>query len=76
MGLLRKGFKLQLNPYEVVEIFEVPLAHLLNPANHELRSREHDGARREYYAIPFENRLIWGATAGMIVNFSRRLSRR
>lgn len=76
VGLLREGFTLLPNPNEVVEILQVPLAHLLNPANHERRSREHDGARREYYAIHFEDRLIWGATAGMIVNFSRKLSGR
>ena len=76
VGLLREGFALVPNPKEVVEIFEVPLAHLLNPANHERRSRERNGAKREYYAIHFEDRLIWGATAGMIVNFSRRLSGR
>ncbi len=76
VGLLREGFALVPNPKEVIEIFEVPLAHLLNPANHERRSRERNGAKREYYAIHFEDRLIWGATAGMIVNFSRRLSGR
>jgi 8-oxo-dGTP pyrophosphatase MutT (NUDIX family) len=76
VGLLREGFALLPNPKEVVEIFEVPLAHLLDPANHERRSRIRNGAQREFYAIRFEDRLIWGATAGMIVNLSRRLGRR
>ena len=76
VGLLQEGFALLPNPQEVVEVFEVPLAHLLDPANHERRNRERDGATREYYAIHFEDRLIWGATAGMIVNFSKRLGRR
>ena len=76
VGLLREGFALLPNPKEVVEIFEVPLAYLLDPANHERRIRERDGAKREYYAIPFEGRLIWGATAGMIVNLSERLNGR
>lgn len=76
VGLLGEGFALLPNPLEVVEIFEVPLAHLLDPANHERRSRVRNGAKREFYAIRFEDRLIWGATAGMIVNFSRRLGGR
>ena len=76
VGLLREEFALLPNPNEVDEIFEAPLAHLLDPANHERRSLERDGMTREYYAIHCEERLIWGATAGMIVNFSKRLSER
>ncbi len=76
VGLLREEFALLPNPNEVNEIFEAPLAHLLDPANHERRSRERGGMIREYYAIRFEERLIWGATAGMIVNFSTRLGNR
>lgn len=76
VGLLREGFVLLPNPNEVDEVFEAPLAHLLDPANHERRSLERDGMTREYYAINYKERLIWGATAGMIVNFSKRLSER
>jgi 8-oxo-dGTP pyrophosphatase MutT (NUDIX family) len=73
VGILRGNFDFVPNRREVDEIFEVPLAHLLDPANHERRTTERDGGIREFYAIRYENRLIWGATAGMIVNFSRRL---
>jgi 8-oxo-dGTP pyrophosphatase MutT (NUDIX family) len=76
VGLLREEFLLRPNPTEVDEIFEAPLTHLLDPANHERRSLERDGMTREYYAIHYEERLIWGATAGMIVNFSKRLGER
>ena len=72
VGLLRGEFNLVPNHNEVEEIFEAPLAHLLDPANHERRSMEHNGTVREFYAIRYEERLIWGATAAMIVNFSTR----
>lgn len=58
---------------EVGEIFEVPLAYLLNRANHALREGEWKGKMRAYYAITCGERLIWGVTAGIIVNLARRL---
>ncbi len=76
VGLLRGEFNLVPNHNEVEEIFEAPLAHLLDPANHERRSMERNGNLREFYAIRYEKRLIWGATAAMIVNFSKRLRHR
>ena len=57
------------------EIFEVPLAFLLDPANHQRHSREWQGALRWFFAIPYQRHYIWGATAGMLVNLSR-ISRR
>ena len=54
------------NPHEVAEVFEVPLAFLMNPANHKLSSREWRGRQRSFYAIPYGERYIWGATAGML----------
>jgi 8-oxo-dGTP pyrophosphatase MutT (NUDIX family) len=74
VGLLRGAFTLIPNRKEVDEIFEAPLSHLLEPANHERRSMEREGKVREFYAIRFEERLIWGARAAMIVNFTKRLS--
>ena len=53
--------------------FEAPLAFLLNPANQHYRSALFQGKRRHYYEILWNDRRIWGATAAMIVNLSRRL---
>jgi hypothetical protein len=57
-------------------VFEAPLAHLLDPANHQLREAEWQGRMRRYYAIEWETHFIWGATAGIIVNLSRRMMRK
>lgn len=59
---------------EVADVFEVPLAFLLDPANHVQASVEWHGRTRRYYEIRWESRRIWGATAAMIVNLSRRLA--
>ncbi|MGE0178341.1 MAG: CoA pyrophosphatase [Sphingomonas sp.] len=66
---------LQLRPYpgEVAALFEVPLAHLLDPAHHVVRTVDWRGVERRYFEIDHEGRRIWGATAAMIVNLSRRL---
>jgi 8-oxo-dGTP pyrophosphatase MutT (NUDIX family) len=66
---------LPLSPHdhEVADWFEVPLGHLIDPANHQLRSVLFEGAERHYYEIPWQGRRIWGATAAMLVNLSRRL---
>jgi 8-oxo-dGTP pyrophosphatase MutT (NUDIX family) len=58
---------------EVADVFEVPLRVLLDSANHLERSALFRGAMRHYYEIPWEDRQIWGATAAMLVNLSRRL---
>jgi 8-oxo-dGTP pyrophosphatase MutT (NUDIX family) len=60
------GFKLTVNPSEVVDAFEVPLSFLMNPANHQIHQKEFRGITRSYYAMPFGDRYIWGATAGML----------
>jgi hypothetical protein len=54
----------------------VPLAFLLDARNHERHSREYEGEQRHYFAIPYRDRYIWGATAGMLVNLYRYLSDR
>jgi 8-oxo-dGTP pyrophosphatase MutT (NUDIX family) len=64
VSLVSPPFELRLNPDEVASAFEVPLAFLMLPGNHQRVRREHDG--RRFYAMPFEQRYIWGATAGMI----------
>lgn len=64
---------LTLNPDEVADAFEVPLAFLMDTANHQLRSHQREGVLRRFYAMPWGERTIWGATAGIIRNFYERL---
>lgn len=73
LGRVRPDFTLTLNPREVTETFEVPLAFLMTPANHQRKSREWKGIAREYYAIPFADRYIWGITAGIVRNLYDRV---
>jgi hypothetical protein len=72
------------NPHEVEDVFEVPLAFLMNPKNHRLHEFEREGVVRQWYSMPYEEthtmgseltqeRFIWGATAGMIRNLYRYL---
>jgi 8-oxo-dGTP pyrophosphatase MutT (NUDIX family) len=63
---VKPGFKLSINRGEVDDAFEVPLAFLMDPANHQLHSKEFRGMERSYYAMPFAERYIWGATAGIL----------
>src|SRR5665213_2298552 len=63
---IRPGFNLRINEAEVVDAFEVPLAFLMDPANHQMHSKEFRGIERSYYAMPFADRYIWGATAGIL----------
>jgi 8-oxo-dGTP pyrophosphatase MutT (NUDIX family) len=66
IGFVEPGFELKPDPREVADVFEAPLSFLLDPANHERHSREWQGGTRAYYVMPWQNRFIWGATAGMI----------
>jgi 8-oxo-dGTP pyrophosphatase MutT (NUDIX family) len=66
-------FTMTLNPHEVVEAFEVPLAFLMAPENHQRHSRNWKGIIRQYYAMPYEDRYIWGVTAGILHNLYERL---
>jgi len=68
VGLVTPPFDVVPDPSEVAEIFEVPLMFLMDPANHERHHRDFQGARREFYAMPYNGHFIWGATAGMVVN--------
>jgi 8-oxo-dGTP pyrophosphatase MutT (NUDIX family) len=74
VGFVQPGFTLQLNPGEVENAFEVPLRFLMDPANHQRLSREWRGRERSYYAMPYGERNIWGATAGMLKNLHARLT--
>jgi 8-oxo-dGTP pyrophosphatase MutT (NUDIX family) len=73
VGLVRPGFTLTLDAREVSDAFEVPLDFLMDPANHRKDSREWRGRRRFSYAMPYRDRYIWGATAGMLKNMQQRL---
>jgi 8-oxo-dGTP pyrophosphatase MutT (NUDIX family) len=66
--------KLVPDEREVADIFLVPLAFVLDPANHQWESRARDGRERSYYVLPFGERRIWGATAGILVSLARALS--
>ncbi|MCW5702252.1 MAG: CoA pyrophosphatase [Bradyrhizobium sp.] len=63
---VKPGFTLEINEYEVDDAFEVPLAFLMDPENHQIHTKEFRGMERSYYAMPFAERYIWGATAGIL----------
>jgi 8-oxo-dGTP pyrophosphatase MutT (NUDIX family) len=73
VGLVTPGFTLRLNAHEVEDAFEVPLSFLMDPENHEIHAREWKGRIRQYYAMPFGDRYIWGVTAGILRNLYVRL---
>lgn len=70
---VRPGFALTLNADEVDDAFEVPLAFLMESSNHQRHSREWKGMTRHFYAMPFGERHIWGATAGIVRNLYERI---
>ena len=71
VALVRPPFDLTLCEAEVEDVFETPLDFLMNPLNHQIVTREHDG--RRFYAMTHGKRYIWGATAGMLRNLYERL---
>ena len=73
VALVTPGFTLTIDTREVDQTFEVPLEFLMNPDNHQLHQREWKGRMRTYYAMPYQDHYIWGATAGMIRNLHERL---
>jgi 8-oxo-dGTP pyrophosphatase MutT (NUDIX family) len=75
IGVLPPDLPLTPHPGEVASMFEAPLRFLLDPARQETRTAEFRGQTRSYYEIDWEGRRIWGATAAMLVNLSRRLER-
>jgi len=70
---VKPDFSLTINPSEVVDAFEVPLQFLMTPANHHRKSRDWKGITRDYYAMPFGDRYIWGITAGILRNLYDRI---
>lgn len=73
VAIVEPDFVIAIDPNEVASTFEVPLAFLMNTVNHKRHSRPWRGRERHYYAMPFGERYIWGATAGMIKNLHERL---
>lgn len=78
VGLVQPDIALTPNPGEVDDVFEVPLAYLMNPLHHRRHAHDFEGVVRQWYSMPYQDgdreRFIWGATAGMLRNFYRLLS--
>jgi 8-oxo-dGTP pyrophosphatase MutT (NUDIX family) len=73
VAVVEPGFVLTPSAAEVAEVFETPFAFLMDPTNHEERVWEGPNGRRRYYAMPHQDRLIWGATAGILRGLWERL---
>jgi 8-oxo-dGTP pyrophosphatase MutT (NUDIX family) len=76
VGWIEAPFDTRADPYEVAEIFEVPLTHFLEPERFSRHEYHFNDRHRHYVAIPYDGRYIWGATAGMLLVMSRVLSQR
>lgn len=74
VGLVDPAFEPRPDPHEVAEVFEVPLAFLMDPANRERHTRAFEGRERHFFAFSYGEYFIWGATAGMLVNLYEHLS--
>lgn len=73
VGVVAPPFELTADPFEVAEVFEVPLDFLLDPENHKLHRVVVEGRHRPFWSMTWEERVIWGATAGILVNLSEVL---
>jgi 8-oxo-dGTP pyrophosphatase MutT (NUDIX family) len=73
VGFVDPGYTLDIDEFEVAEVFEVPLDFVFDPANHQRRSAVFKDIERHYYVLPYQDRHIWGATAGMLVGFYARV---
>jgi 8-oxo-dGTP pyrophosphatase MutT (NUDIX family) len=73
VALVRPGFTLRPSPEEVAEVFETPFAFLMDPENHRQESYDFEGGRRWFYVMPWRERRIWGATAGILRELWGRL---
>ena len=74
VGWVEPPFTLAPDPYEVAEVFEVPLQHFLNPAHHQRHVDTANQRRRHYFSMPYGERNIWGATAGIVHVFYQHLT--
>ncbi len=73
IGWVTPPAQFRLDPFEVAEVFEMPLAFILDPANHQRHSYRRGRQTRSYYVLPYEDRFVWGATAGILVNLATML---
>jgi 8-oxo-dGTP pyrophosphatase MutT (NUDIX family) len=73
LGRVDPGYAFRANPDEVADVFEVPLAFLMDPANHRRATRVFRGRERAFYEIPFGERYIWGVSAGIIRGLWERI---
>lgn len=73
VGWVEPGFRLQIDPFEVAEAFEIPFSHFLERGNYLRRTRIVNDRSRTYYEIPFGDRNVWGATAAMLLMLYRTL---
>ncbi len=73
VAMVTPPFELRLDAFEVASVFEVPLAFLLDPANHQQHSLHYRGKLRHYWAMPYGDYFIWGATAGIVLSLCRAL---
>ena len=73
VGVVKPPLELMPDPREVDDVFEVPLSFLLDPRNHQRRSRDIQGRTVSYFELVYGPRVIWGATAGMLVNLYRQI---
>ncbi|MBO3761039.1 CoA pyrophosphatase [Ciceribacter sp. L1K22] len=73
LAVVERGFTITPNPHEVDEVFEVPLAFLMDPDNHKQESRMWQGIVRHFYSMPYGERYIWGITAGILRTLYERL---
>ena len=74
VGVVPPDIEIVPSPTEVAQWFEAPVDFVLNPANHAQQWIEWEGVMRTYYEIPWQGHNIWGVTAALLVNLSRRLN--
>jgi 8-oxo-dGTP pyrophosphatase MutT (NUDIX family) len=74
VGIVRTPFPIEIDPFEVAEVFEVPLSYVLDPSNHQRTERQFEARSRSFFVLPYQGRNIWGATAGMLVNLAEVLA--
>jgi 8-oxo-dGTP pyrophosphatase MutT (NUDIX family) len=74
VGIVRTPFPIEIDPFEVAEVFEVPLSYILDPSNHRRTVRQFEARSHSFFVLPYQGRNIWGATAGMLVNLAEVLA--
>jgi 8-oxo-dGTP pyrophosphatase MutT (NUDIX family) len=74
VAFVRVPYPMKPDPFEVADVFEVPLDFIIDPGNLQRGSREWKGTTRTFFVLPYEQRYIWGATAGMLVNLAEVLA--